>query len=522
MAAQETHTIVVVDDVPEIREILGFLLEESGWFTVVGEAGTGEAALELAEKHRPDLILLDLELPGLSGWDVLPMLRQRVPGSLVVVLSGNVEGERTDRGDLESLAAAVLEKGTSNRQLVNSLLEVVGRERFGATKVVDDPARPVSTNLADPDAWLASVVNASQDAIIGKTLDGTIVSWNPAAERLYGYRSEEIVGRSIRTIVPADRPDEVAQLLASVSRGERVESHETVRVHKDGSRIDVQLTLAPVINAAGVVVGASAIARDISTRRHTDAALARAITQLERRNRDLVRSNEELDSFAAVASHDLAQPLQVAYGFLDMLKTDYGDSLPEQAQAWLHSSLTSLERMRNLVRDILRYARTGSGEPKREHVDLAGVLADACAGVAVAIEERDAVVDLSCDAAEVVGDRGQLTLVFQNLVSNGVKFVRSDRRPHIEVRAETSGDDVVVKVSDNGVGIPPDDRTKVFEMFQRSAAGGQTFAGTGLGLAIVKKIVGRHGGAVWIEDGIDGGTTIAVRLPRPTAAGIRA
>ncbi|HEX7165617.1 MAG TPA: PAS domain S-box protein [Acidimicrobiales bacterium] len=509
----ETHTVVIVDDVPEIREILGFLLEESGWFRIVGYAGSGEEAIDVVERERPDIVLLDLDLPGMGGWDVLPILRERHPGGAVVVLSGSYDNLASKLGDVHHHAAAVLEKGVSNRDLTATLLEVVGKGR-GAARRLPVPVQTV--DVFEPSAWLRAIVEASADAVIGKTLDGTIVSWNPAAERLYGYTSEEAVGHSIAMLMPRDRPDELDTILASVVRGERLDHYETVRMRKDGSRVDVSLTVSPVWGDGGEVVGASIIARDVSSRRQTEAALARAMTQLERRNRDLLRSNEELDSFAAVASHDLAQPLQVAYGFLDMLRTDYGEQLPEQGQAWLEASVTSLERMRNLVKDILRYARTGSGEGKREHIALGDIVGDALGALSVAVSERGAQVTVGDDLPAVVGDRGQLALVVQNLLANAIKFVPEGRAPQVTVHARQHGNEVELAVADNGVGIAPDQRAKVFEMFQRVASAG--FAGSGLGLAIVKKIVTRHGGDAWVDDGIDGmGATIRIRLPAADA-----
>ena len=464
-------------------------------------------------------MLLDLDLPDLTGWDVLPVLRDRAPESAVVILSGNLENLDPVDDSVRGMAAAVLEKGMSNRHLITRLLEVVGGGPAGS---VGDRAKPGDSRAARPSAviddasaWLTAVIDASTDAVVGSLLDGTVVSWNPAAERLYGYAASEMVGHSVRLLVPPDRPDEVSRVLEAIAAGARVESYETVRVHQNGTRIDVTVSISPVVTAAGDVIGSVAIVRDISSRRHTDAALTRAIAQLERRNRELLRSNEELDSFAAVASHDLAQPLQVAYGFLDMLNTDYADQLPDRGRQWLTSSLASLERMRNLVRDILRYARTGAGEPRLDAIALAGVVDVAVSSITAAIDERSASVDVEVPEGVVVrGDPGQLALVFQNRVANAVKFVPPDRTPEVHVSVDVGDHEVTVRVCDNGVGIPADQRSKVFEMFQRSTISSEgDYAGTGLGLAIVKKIVARHGGTVWADDAEGGGTVIAVRLP---------
>ena len=371
--------MVIVDDVPEIREIITFLLEDTGSFDVVGQAANGQDAIELVEARRPDLVLLDLDLPDMTGWDVLVELRPRVPDAKIVILT-SLEHVTPAAPGVMDMADAVLEKGMSNRELATRLLDLLGG------------ARP-----------------------------------------------------------------------------------------------------APVSHRA-------------------EATLARAIAQLERKNRELARSNEELDNFAAVASHDLAQPLQVAYGYLSMLQTEYAAQLDDVGRTWLDNAVESLERMRTLVRNILHYARAGSGEPKLEMVDTRAVVGEALAAVAALAQERDARVVVADDLPEVVGDPVQLALVFQNVIANAIKYVPSGRRPQVTVSARGDEEGPFVEVADNGVGIPEEDRKDVFQMFR---VGGQTAtAGTGLGLATVKKIVGRHGGEVWVGDGPGGvGTSVCIRLP---------
>lgn len=372
--------MVIVDDVPEIREIITFLLEDTGSFDVVGQAADGQEAIAVVEARRPDLVLLDLDLPDMTGWEVLAELRPRVPDAKIVILT-SLEHVTPAAPGVMDMADAVLEKGMSNRELATRLLDVLGGER---------PA-PVS------------------------------------------HRAE--------------------------------------------------------------------------------ATLARAIAQLERKNRELARSNEELDNFAAVASHDLAQPLQVAYGYLSMLQSEYAAQLDDVGRTWLENSVESLERMRTLVRNILHYARAGSGEPKLEMVDTRAVVGEALAAVAALAQERDAQVAVADDLPEVVGDPVQLALVFQNVIANAIKYVPEGRRPQVTVSACTDEEGPFVEVADNGVGIPEQDRKDVFDMFRR--VGGQTAtAGTGVGLATVKKIVGRHGGEVWVGDGPGGvGTSVCIRLP---------
>ena len=517
--AHDRYRIVLVDDVPEIREILSFLLEDSGWFTVVGHAGNADDAIAVVERERPDLLLLDVELEGrLSGWQVLSELAPRVPEMRTVILSGSMDDAAPPPPEQRALARAVLPKGITSRELTSALLDVLGHTREPAAPT---PGRvPTAPHLAADavgDAWLAAIVNSSPDAVIGEQLDGTIVSWNYAAEQLYGYATDEAVGRNISMLVPSDQPDELPWIWSRIGAGGVVQDLETRRICKDGSTLDVVITTSPVVEPSGRVIGAATVARDVSRRRTVETTLSRAIAQLERKNRELLRSNEELDSFAAVASHDLAQPLQVAYGFVDMVRNAYGERLDDDGRAWLEHALRGLERLRSLVRDILQYSRAGSGEPAHEPIDLDQVVRGAVADLQVAIDERDAAVDVG-ELPPVVGDRSQLRLVFQNLLANALKFVPPGRTPKVWIVAAPAGDDVVVDVTDNGVGIPRGARSQVFEMFQRAA--GKEFEGSGVGLAIVKKIVGRHGGSIWVESGVDGvGTRMRVQLPAPRGTG---
>jgi signal transduction histidine kinase len=243
-----------------------------------------------------------------------------------------------------------------------------------------------------------------------------------------------------------------------------------------------------------------------------EAALATAIAQLEHQNKELQRSNAELETFASVASHDLAQPLQIAYGYLQMLRDDYAASLDPTAAKWLDASIASLERMRSLVHDILSYARTGNAAFPRVPVDLSVVVNDAVEMCRPLIESRNAGIEVA-DLPMVEGDAVQLTQLFQNVITNAVKFVPADRRPEVRITSAPNTDEggVVITVADNGNGVRESAREKVFEMFHRED---KTISGTGLGLAICRKLVARHDGRMWIDTSPLGGAAVHIFLPR--------
>ncbi|HEX2851193.1 MAG TPA: ATP-binding protein [Acidimicrobiales bacterium] len=494
MADQHTFRVVLVDDVPEIREILAVMLEQSGRFQVVGHASTGQEAIAVAIRERPDAVVLDIDMPGMSGWEALGEIREAVPFAQVVILSGAPEDVKAADDETRSMAAVVLEKGITGTDLVDQLLEVLSTEPQPLP-----PVRPQPPQL---------------DAVVDVGLDGVILGWNAAAGRLYDYDARDAVGRPFAMLVHPDRADELDDVLARVREGRRLDYCETVHVTSDATPIDVATSIAPVHDGAGRLAGASITVRDVTMRRHSAAALARAVAQLERQNRELTRSNEELDSFAYVASHDLAQPLQVAYGYLEMLREDYGSALDPTAQEWLAAALGSLERMRRLVRDILRYSRSGATGATREPVDLEDVVADVVEALDLTLEEADAHVQMGV-LPVVLGDAGQIGQVLQNLITNAVKFRRPDEPPLVRITAEaTAPEEVEITVADNGVGVAEEHRERVFEMFQRGGAG--DVAGTGLGLAICRKIIARHGGRISLDARPDGPGTV-VRFTLPTA-----
>jgi two-component system cell cycle sensor histidine kinase/response regulator CckA len=262
-------TILNVDDSEDNRFVLNLLLRDAGF--AVQEAATGSEAL-LRAQQRPDLILLDVNLPDLSGLEVCRRLKaDPATGSVPVLLISaiSVRSEDRVRGLEQAGADGYLSKPVDPAEMVahiRALLRLRQAEaRALAARAEADEAR----------SQLAAIVESSEDAIIGKTLDGLIVTWNPAAERLYGWSAQEVRGRPVSLLAPPDRAEELAGVLERLRRGERVPPFETVGVRKDGQRLDVSLSISPIRDAAGRIVGASAIARDITERKRTEATLRR-------------------------------------------------------------------------------------------------------------------------------------------------------------------------------------------------------------------------------------------------------
>ena len=336
------------------------------------------------------------------------------------------------------------------------------------------------------EAELSAIVTCSDDAIISKTLDGTITSWNHAAERLYGYTAAEIIGRPIATIVPEDRRAELAEIMDRLRRGERIAHHETVRVHKDGTRIDASVSISPILDHSGHIIGAAKIARDIRERR-----------ALERQKQE----------FVEMVAHDLGSPLTVIKGYAQLLQRRQGRDEPMAAKI-----VTEAERMRRLVGDMLEMTRLEAGrlELRLAPADLV-TLARECTAQA-ALVAGDRVVRCEAPDVPVIGkwDRDRLEQVLMNLLDNALKYAPSGE---VVVRVEAGEAEASVAVSDHGPGLTAEQRQLIFGRFTRLAETAASTQGTGLGLFISQRLVAAHGGRLW-ADAIPGhGTTFTVTLP---------
>jgi signal transduction histidine kinase len=243
----------------------------------------------------------------------------------------------------------------------------------------------------------------------------------------------------------------------------------------------------------------------------TAALLRRANADLGHSNAELARSNADLEQFAYAASHDLSEPLRTVAGFSQLLQRRYEGELDAEADLFIHHMSAGVERMQQLIDDLLLYSRVGRAPVGRAHVHLDEVLGEALHAIEPATRERGAQITAG-ELPTVVGEHGQLRQVLQNLLVNALKFTAPDVTPRVHVDAERDGGSWKVTVRDNGIGVPAEQRDAIFKMFGRLHPG-DAFPGTGIGLALVKRIVERHGGDAWVESGPGGGSTFAFTLP---------
>lgn len=366
-------------------------------------------------------------------------------------------------------------------------------------------------NLGQPTAYLAAIVESSDDAIISKNLNGIITSWNRAAERIFGYTAREAVGQSIMMIIPPERQAEEVAIIARLKSGQRVDHFETIRMAKDGSIINLSVTISPIRDSTGTIIGASKVARDITKQKAAEARIAAYTRELE-------RSNQELDDFAYIASHDLKEPLRGLYNNATFLIEDFSDKLGEEGVRRLKRLGELTQRMESLINDLLYFSRLGRADLAIQETDINDVIREVEHLQEIFLEERNVHLSVPKPLPVIICDRPKVTEAFRNLITNAAKYNdKPDRIIEIgfldHVESPEGPEENVFYVRDNGVGIDPKFHKEIFRIFRRlKQPAGEKEAGTG-GLTFVKKIVERHRGRIWLESRIGDGTIFYFTLP---------
>jgi PAS domain S-box-containing protein len=353
---------------------------------------------------------------------------------------------------------------------------------------------------------LPAIVRSSDDAILGSTTGGLVTIWNPAAEKIYGYRAEEMVGQSLTILCPAERVGEIEETLGKIGRGESVAHRETVWRRKDGSTLPVSVTASPIHDDNGRLIGVSAIARDV-----TEQQQARAAAELGRRSEELEQANQRLEAFIYSIAHDLRAPLRALGGYSSALMEDCADYLGEVGRGYAERILAASGQMSALIDGLLVLSRIARAEMRLDWVDLGAEVARIAADLEGGTPGRR--VHFAIERpVQARADRVLVRTVLRNLVENAWKFTSGQDDALIEFGTAPPGDAALCcYVRDDGAGFDPDYAGKLFQPFQRLHPVSD-FPGPGIGLASVKQIVDRHGGRAWAEGAVGEGATFYFTL----------
>jgi PAS domain S-box-containing protein len=354
-----------------------------------------------------------------------------------------------------------------------------------------------------------ALVDSSDDAIIMKDLNGIIRTWNKGAERIFGYKPEEIIGKSVTELMPPALRKEEPEILARIRVGERIDHYETVRVSKDGRLVDISLTVSPIINSEGRIVGASKIARDITEKKRWEAEIKRAHDEAE-------QANHAKDEFLATLSHELRTPLNPVMLLASEFAADH--DLPPGVRTNFDIIRRNVELEARLIDDLLDLTRVRTGKLKIEKsdVNIHAVLSDTISIVQKEIDRKHITLrqNLADTESIVYGDAVRLRQIFWNILKNAVKF--TPRRGTITIESHVEDGQYFVKVSDTGIGMTPKELAIAFEAFKQGAHSRESgrFGGLGLGLAISKRFIELHSGSIIASSpGPDCGSTFIVQFP---------
>jgi len=357
-------------------------------------------------------------------------------------------------------------------------------------------------------ARLAAIVSSSDDAIISKTLDGVITSWNAGAVNIFGYEAGEMIGQSIFRLIPPELRDEEAQILARLRRAERIKHYETVRVAKDGHRIDVSLTVSPIFDKSGTVVGASKVARDITAAKRVEAELQQARSELVR-----VARVTTLGELTAAIAHEVNQPLTGLVSSGNACLRWLAAQPPD-----LEAARKSVERMvgaGNRAAEVITRIRAliAKSPPQQTLLSINDAIAEVVALIDREVQRNHVwlQVDLADDLPLVRGDRIQLQQVVLNLMLNAIEAMSevSDRQRELSVSSATDGENgALVTVRDSGVGLDASSAERLFDAFYTTKP-----QGMGIGLAVSRTIIQAHGGRLWAAPTTPHGAIFRFSLP---------
>ena len=355
---------------------------------------------------------------------------------------------------------------------------------------------------------LAAIVGSSNDAIIGKTMDGIVTDWNAAAETMFGYTAAEMIGQPIMVLFPKERIPEETAILERIHRGEPAETFETTRCRKDGRVIPVAVTVSPILDASGAIVGASKIVRDLSERQDRERRLNEIQAELVHLSR-----LTELGQMVSALAHEVNQPLTAMVNYLGAVRRLIVTGNQQTALQAVDRIADQADRARQIIRRLSD--QVTRREPERRVESLSKTIEEASSLALLGIPKGLKLdIRVDDDADEAVIDKVQIQQVLLNLVRNAAEAM--DGSPHRELSIATAraGGMVEISVTDTGPGLPESVRARLFQPFVTTKPNGM-----GIGLSVSRNIIEAHGGKIRAEHGAGGGTVFRLTVPgRPPSA----
>lgn len=372
------------------------------------------------------------------------------------------------------------------------------KEVIGASKIISD--------ISNQKSFYAAIVNTSDDAICSKSLDGIITTWNFGAEKMFGYKEEEVLGKHVNIVIPASKLDEEVEIRNKIKSGKRIEPHDTVRLRKDGTEINISLTISPIYNGEDDIIGASIIAKDISKK-----------IEIEEQQQIYTEKLEELnkyrDDFIAMASHELRTPLTVLKVNLQLLG---GTTEEKESAGFISNSNKQIDRLTGLISHLLDVSLIEDGNAKLNYevFDIRSLFKEIVTAMEPSGRRHKIIMKRPNRKILVCADRIRIEHVINNLLLNAVKYSGDSKTILVETSLQNNW--LQVSIKDEGIGIPKNDLEKIFERFYRVPGIPSTYSGTGIGLFICSKVINWHGGKIWAESMLDKGSTFYFSIPAKT------
>jgi PAS domain S-box-containing protein len=352
-------------------------------------------------------------------------------------------------------------------------------------------------------AMLAAIIENSDDTILSKTLQGIITSWNRAAEKMFGYTEAEVLGKHISLIIPPERLQEEAFIIGEITKGNKVNHFQTIRVAKNGREVHISLTVSPILNAAGLVIGASKIARDISEQ-------VAANEEKERLYEQVRILNEKKDEFIGMASHELKTPLTSINGYLQIISSMVTE---EKAKLFVIKTRKQLKKLNSLVDDLLDVSKIEAGklQLKLSDFNLRLVIDDVIELLSYGSNRHHIILETNVAELWINADAHRIEQVIINLLNNAIKYAPGTDNIHIYLEQEAAN--IKVGIRDYGLGIAPEKLNDIFSRFYRVDDNNPTISGLGIGLYLSKEIILRHNGNIWAESELGVGSTFWFTVP---------